>query len=44
LQVQILPRKAIAKTYFFTLNAKRGRFNNSATQYPFIRKRMVRKP
>ncbi len=29
-------------THFFALKARRGRFNNNASQYPLIKKRKVR--
>ena len=33
----------VMATYFLTLKASNGRFNARATQYPFIRNRMVKK-
>jgi hypothetical protein len=32
-----------AITYFFAFHARRGRFSNSAIQYPLMRKRKVKK-
>lgn len=37
------PLRYAISSHFFALNATRGRFRSRAIQYPFIRKRNVRK-
>jgi hypothetical protein len=36
--------EVLEKTYFLTLKATSGRLSRSATQYPLMRKRKVKKP
>ena len=36
-------RAADCGMYFFALNANKGKFNNTAIQYPLMRKSVVRK-